>query len=83
MSTVRLTGEEKDVDFKTATDRLLAGGITLDQIADACGVSKNLVARARMEGEGSRNPPAGWETALGDLARERSAEFGDLAAQLK
>lgn len=71
------------MEFKEATDRLLAGGVTLDEIAGACGVSKNLVARARMEGEGRRAPPADWERGLRRLALDRQSEFGDLATQLE
>lgn len=67
------------MEFKEATDRLLAERVTLDEIADACGVSKNLISRARMEGEGSRSAPPKWRGALSGLARQRSSALWDLA----
>lgn len=68
--------------FKEATDQLMAGRVTLREIAAACGVSENLAARARMDGEGSRTAPKGWRAALAQLARERSGELAGLADEL-
>lgn len=61
------------MDFKTATDRLTAAKITADDIAEACGVVRNSVARARLDPSSSayRSPPPNWRPALAQLARER------------
>lgn len=70
------------MDFKTATDRLTAAKITADDIAEACGVVRNSVARARLDPSSSayRSPPPNWQPALAQLARER---ISDLSAILK
>jgi hypothetical protein len=65
------------MDFKTATDRLTAAKITADDIAEACGVVRNSVARARLDPSSSayRSPPPNWKPALAELARERINEL--------
>ena len=65
------------MDFKTATDRLSAAKITADDIAEACGVVRNSVARARLDPSSSayRSPPPNWRPALAQLARERIKEL--------
>ena len=65
------------MDFKTATDRLTAAKITADDIAEACGVVRNSVARARLDPSSSayRSPPPNWRPALAQLARERINEL--------
>ena len=65
------------MDFKTATDRLTAAKITADDIAEACGVVRNSVARARLDPSSSayRSPPPNWRPALAQLARERIEEL--------
>ena len=65
------------MDFKTATDRLSAARITADDIAEACGVVRNSVARARLDPSSSayRSPPPNWRPALAQLARERIKEL--------
>lgn len=72
------------VDFKTATDRLLEAGITLGELAEEIGVSRDLVTRARMDpsSEHHRNPPDGWREAARKLAEERGGELCDLADDL-
>jgi hypothetical protein len=72
------------MDFKTATDRLTER-VTADEIARACGVARNTIARARLDPSSSayRSPPVGWQKVLARLARERGDEFYDLAAKLE
>jgi hypothetical protein len=72
------------MDFKTATDRL-TGRVTADEIARACGVARNTIARARLDPSSSayRSPPVGWQKVLAHLARERGDEFHELAKELE
>lgn len=71
------------MDFKTATDRL-TDRITADDIAEAFGVARNTIARARLDrsNPGYRPPPVNWQPVLARLARERSLELKALADQL-
>lgn len=73
------------VDFKTATDRLLEAGITLGELADKIGVSRDLVTRARMDptSEHHRSPPDGWREAARRLAEKRGGELCELADDLE
>jgi hypothetical protein len=61
------------MDFKTATDRLSAAKITADDVAEACGVVRNSIARARLEPSSPafRSPPPNWQSAVAELARQR------------
>lgn len=68
------------MNFKEFTDRLLAASVTAQDIADAIGVSKNTVLRARMEGPNARPAPPGWESKLRDLAASRAADLSELAS---
>lgn len=72
------------MDFKTATDRLTAAKITADDIAEACGVVRNSVARARLDPSSSayRSPPPNWKPALARLAETRARELNALAEEL-
>lgn len=70
------------MDFKEATDRLTAR-ITHEEIARECGVSTNLIQRARLSGPSSRTPPAGWSSAVARLARERATALEELADRLE
>ena len=74
-----------EMDFKTATDRLSAAKITADDIAEACGVVRNSVARARLDPSSSayRSPPPNWRPALAQLARERIEEMGVILKELE
>jgi hypothetical protein len=73
------------MDFKTATDRLSAAKITADDIAEACGVVRNSIARARLDPSSPayRSPPAEWKPVLARLARERMSELDALAKELE
>jgi hypothetical protein len=72
------------MDFKTATDRLTAAKITADDIAEACGVVRNSVARARLDPSSSayRSPPPNWKPALAQLARERIEELKEFVGAI-
>lgn len=72
------------MDFKTATDRL-TDRITADDLADAFGVARNTIARARLDPSSSayRSPPENWPAMLAQLARERSKELEVLADALE
>jgi hypothetical protein len=72
------------MDFKTATDRLSAAKITADDIAEAFGVVRNTIARARLNSSSPayRSPPPNWQSVLARLARKRSQELNTFAAQL-
>jgi hypothetical protein len=71
------------MDFKTATDRL-TDRITADDIAEAFGVARNSIARARLErsNPGYRPPPENWQPVLARLARERSRQLTAFADAL-
>lgn len=72
------------MDFKTATDRLTAG-ITAEDIAEAFGVVRNTIARARLNRSSPayRSPPGHWQPVLARLALVRAAELKALADELK
>ncbi len=72
------------MDFKTATDRL-GKKITADDLADAFGVARNTIARARLDPSNPeyRSPPQNWAPVLARLARERSEELRSLAEQFE
>jgi hypothetical protein len=72
------------VDFKTATDRLSASKITADDIAEAFGVVRNTIARARLDPSSPayRSPPENWQPVLARLARERALELLSVADHL-
>jgi hypothetical protein len=72
------------MDFKTATDRLSAAKITADDIAEAFGVVRNTIARARLDPSSPayRSPPENWAPVLARLARERSRLLGAFAEEL-
>jgi hypothetical protein len=71
------------MNFKQATDALLES-ITLEDLADAMGLSVQTIRQARVtEGAKShRAPPAGWEAAIRQLAAEREQHFKSLVAKV-
>ena len=80
------------MDFKSATDRLLACGVMTRDIADAAVLSLNSVARMRLSPAtpSYRRPPADWPELLIEVslahaaARDRSAlDLRALAGELK
>lgn len=72
------------MDFKTATDRL-GKKITADDLAEAFGVARNTIARARLDSSNPeyRSPPQNWWPVLAQLARERSRELAAFAEELE
>ena len=70
--------------FRAATDRLLALGINMAELADRCGVAHNTIRRARLDPDSPayRPPPAGWEVIGARMARERADELTSLAREL-
>ena len=73
------------MSFVEITDRLMANSVGLREIADALGVSYSTVRATRLPAGSSshRNPPAGWEKAMAQLARERGGELVKLAEELE
>ena len=80
------------MDFKSATDRLLACGVTTRDIAQEAGLSLNSVARMRLSPAtpSYRRPPQDWPDLLVRVSlahaadRDRSAvDLGALAEELK
>lgn len=72
------------MNFTEATDRAMAIGVRLREIADAVGVSRAAIAAARLpeDSPSHREPPEGWETALRDLCERRSRELLGLSQRL-
>lgn len=79
------------MDFKTATDILTQGpSVTLARIAERFGVQLATIARARIETENRRSPPARWQPVLAEIAEKHADELEQrvdalrkLAAELK
>lgn len=65
--------------FNEATDALLADGVSLNEIADALGVSYATAKQARLAPDNAahRRPPVGWEPKLIQLARDRRRSLGE------
>lgn len=71
------------IDFKAATDALTSGPLmTLASVAEAFGKETNTIARARMEGENARRPPANWQPVVAQLAREHAVALRRHATEL-
>ena len=72
------------MDFKAATDRLSAAKITADDVAEAFGVVRNTIARARLDPSSPayRSPPENWRPVLARLARERSRQLAEFAEEM-
>lgn len=73
------------MDFKTATDRLSAAKITADDIAEAFGVVRNTISRARLDPSSTayRSPPENWRPVLARLARDRIQELTALVEEIE
>ena len=71
------------MNFQKATDALLES-VTLEDLANAMGVSVQAVRQARAaEGSTSyRSPPEGWESAARRLAKMRATQLLRLASRL-
>ena len=72
------------MNFREATGALTACH-TMGEIAEAIGVAKNTVLRARMvaTSPNARAAPPRWEKAVVKLARKRAADLVKLAVQLE
>jgi len=72
------------MDFRKATDDLLAASISHQELADALGVSVATVRQARLDetAKAHRNAPEGWEAKVAKLARSKAASLGRLADRL-
>lgn len=70
--------------FNEATDELLAGGVTLSDIANALGASYAAVKQARLApaNPSYRKPPERWAPLLAKLAYDRGRSLKNLADRL-
>jgi len=61
------------VDFQAATDKLMACGVTLADIARAAGVTHQTIRRARLSEDSTARlqPPPDWPSLLAQVARDR------------
>lgn len=73
------------MDFVSATDALFDYGVTLQEIADALGVSYSAARAARLPKDSSsyRRPPHSWRPMLVRLARQRGGDLTKLADRLE
>ena len=73
-----------DLDFKAATDRLMAAP-RIPDIAGELGVSVNTVARWRVDPEkdASRSPSIIWQAEVARMARARCTDLTKLAERLE
>ena len=71
------------MDFKKATDELLAG-ISHEELAKALGVSVPTIRQARLpEGaKARRSPPIGWEQPVAKMAKQRAERLKRLVERL-
>lgn len=72
------------MDYKRATDRLFER-ITAEDLAAELGVSRNSIARARLDPttRGYRPPPADWKRGAARLAGEQAARLLQLQRELE
>jgi hypothetical protein len=72
------------MNFRQATDALLEA-VTLEDLANAMGVSVQAVRQARVaEGtKAHRSPPPEWQAAVIELAEARAKAFSGLARQIR
>ena len=68
------------MNFRQATDALL-NSVTLEDLAKTMGVSLQSLRQARSNPDTTahRPPPAGWQDAIGALAKRRAADYKRLA----
>jgi hypothetical protein len=76
--------EMPPLDFKSATDILTQGpGVTLARIAERFGVQLATIARARIETDNRRPPPANWKLVIAEMAETHARELEDRARELR
>lgn len=75
---------EPTMNFQKATDILLES-VTLEDLADALGVSVQAIRQARVSQDSTafRNPPRGWERAVVKLSERRVRSLSKLINPLK
>jgi hypothetical protein len=72
------------LDFKTATDVLTHGpGVTLARIAERFGVQLATIARARIETDNRRPPPADWQPVIAEMAEAHARELEERVRELR
>lgn len=72
------------MDFKTATDILTQSPtVTLARIAERFGVQLATIARARIDTENRRSPPAAWERVIAELAESHADELDARVQRLR
>lgn len=78
------TTESAPLDFKSATDILTQGpGVTLARIAERFGVQLATIARARIDTDNRRPPPANWQSVIAEMAEAHARELDDHARDLR
>jgi hypothetical protein len=78
------TGEVPPLDFKSATDILTQGpSVTLARIAERFGVQLATIARARIDTDNRRPPPANWKAVIAEMAEAHARELDDRARVLR
>jgi len=72
------------MDFKTATDELLAN-LSHRELARELGVSVPSVRQARLASSATahRAPPEGWEPVVARIAKKEASRLSRLAARLQ
>lgn len=70
------------MDFKTATDLL---GLPATELAEAFSLQPQTIRQMRLAPDAAsyRSPPAGWQTVIVRLARERGRELDQLVKALE
>ena len=73
------------MDFQEATDKLMAHGAPLGDIAEALGIAYTTIRAARLSPRSLsyRPPPDGWKPKLVAFAREKGGELVKLAEELE
>jgi hypothetical protein len=72
------------LDFKSATDILTHGpSVTLARIAERFGVQLATIARARIDTDNRRPPPANWQSVIAEMAETHVRELEDRARELR
>lgn len=67
------------MNFREATDELLAVGVTVEAMAVAAGVTANTITRARTAATHRRTPPREWRSMVRGLAWRRAGELQEQA----
>lgn len=72
------------MNFKSATGILTQGtGVTLARIAERFGVQLATIARARIDTDNRRPPPANWKTVIAEMAEAHARELEDRICDLR